>query len=215
MRICPVCKAEVSDFESKCEYCGTEIPLNSECSAILKNAEFVFSKSDEILNKKKIKAKEIKESIKSISIIEDSLINFAESEKILKLLSDLKKRKEMLEQKLVPIKKQERLKKILLTIILSIIAEIALFVIFLLVDIYGKSSVEKVVYGIVGIVFIILGMGISKDLWTGFFGGLIVAAIIGALFTWLVASVTGQIALIFIWTISIIVFDVITLRKKD
>lgn len=84
MRICPVCKAEVSDFASSCEYCGTEIPLAAEYAAILQNAEFVLSKSENILTEKKLKSKKIKDAIKSITATEETLSNFEESEKLKK-----------------------------------------------------------------------------------------------------------------------------------
>ena len=49
----------------------------------------------------------------------------------------------------------------------------------------------------------------------GIIGGALAAGLLGALFVWLVSSAIGQIVLILIWTVYLIVFDVITLRKKD
>lgn len=215
MRICPVCKAEVSDFDSSCEYCGTEIPLSAECATILQDAEFVLSKSENVFNEKKLKSKKIKDVIKSVSTTEETLSNFDDSEKIKKLLLNLKRQKSILEAKLIPLQKKEHRKKITFTIILSIIAEIALFVIFALVSIFGKESVETFIYGILGLVFILTGIGFSGNIWGGIIVGLLAAGLLGALFVWLVSSAVGQVFLILIWTICLIAFDVITIRNKD
>lgn len=215
MRICPVCKAEVSDFASSCEYCGTEIPLAAEYAAILQNAEFVLSKSENILTEKKLKSRKITDALKSITATEETLFNFEESEKIKKILANLKKQKSILEEKLIPLQKKEHRKKIVLTIILSIIVEIALFIIFALVSIFGKESVEIFIYGILGIFFILVGIVLSENIWVGIIGEALAAGLLGALFVWLVSSAIGQIVLILIWTVCLIVFDVITLRKKD
>ena len=210
VRNCPVCKAEVGDFESACEYCGTEIPLATEYASILQNAEYVLSKSEIIVG-----AKIIKETIQLISTNEEVLAPFLEQQKIQEFLKKLKTQKSILEEKLGPIQKKEHKKKTILTIILSIFSEIALFVVFALVAFFGKTTVENFIYGILGLLFIAIGIGLSENIWVGIIGGALAAALIGALFIWLVASAAGQIALIFIWTISVILFDVITLRKKD
>ncbi len=215
VRNCPVCKAEVGDFESACEYCGTEIPLATEYASILQNAEYVLSKSEIIVGEKKVKSKIIKETIQLISTNEEVLAPFLEQQKIQEFLKKLKTQKSILEEKLGPIQKKEHKKKTVLTIILSIFSEIALFVVFALVAFFGKTTVENFIYGILGLLFIAIGIGLSENIWVGIIGGALAAALIGALFIWLVASAAGQIALIFIWTISVILFDVITLRKKD
>ena len=43
MRVCPVCRAELNDFDSICEYCGTELPVNIEFESCLTKAETIFN----------------------------------------------------------------------------------------------------------------------------------------------------------------------------
>ena len=39
MRFCPYCRAEVNDFDSECEYCGAELPLDEKAALIIEKIE--------------------------------------------------------------------------------------------------------------------------------------------------------------------------------
>ncbi len=207
MRVCPLCKAEISDFDSQCEYCGKEIPLDPECETILQDAEFILLKAKDAINENTGGSKKIKDTMKSVARKIDFLNQFEDVKKIKKLLNGLVQNQELLERKFISIRKKEKRR----TIIFSIIAEISIFLFLFLVSTFETESIETFIYGFFGVIFTVIGVALSKNFWIG----LIVGALIAALLFWCVTTFIGKNALILIWTISIIIFDVIAMGDID
>ena len=57
----------------------------------------------------------------------------------------------------------------------------------------------------------VIGIALSKNFWIG----LVAGALMAALLFWCVTSFIGKILLVLIWTISIIIFDVIAMGDID
>ncbi len=143
MRVCPFCKAEISDFDSQCEYCGKEIPLAPECETILQDAEFVLQKAENAVNENSGGSKKIKDVMESVARKIDFLKQFEDVERIKKLLNSLAKNQELLEQKFISIRKKEKRR----AIIFSIFAEISIFLFLFLASNFEAESVETFIYG--------------------------------------------------------------------
>ena len=143
MRVCPFCKAEISDFDSQCEYCGKEIPLDPECETILQDAEFVLQKAENAVNENSGGSKKIKDVMESVARKIDFLKQFEDVERIKKLLNSLAKNQELLEQKFISIRKKEKRR----AIIFSIFAEISIFLFLFLASNFEAESVETFIYG--------------------------------------------------------------------
>ncbi len=207
MRVCPFCKAEISDFDSQCEYCGKEIPLAPECETILQDAEFVLQKAENAVNENSGGSKKIKDVMESVARKIDFLKQFEDVKKIKKLLNGLVQNQELLEQKFISIRKKEKRR----AIIFSIFAEISIFLFLFLASNFEAESVETFIYGFFGFIFVVIGIALSKNFWIG----LVAGALMAALLFWCVTSFIGKILLVLIWTISIIIFDVIAMGDID
>ena len=215
MRICPYCRAEVNDFDSECEYCGAELPLDGEAASIIEKIENLLSNVRFVLNNQNEKASSIKSCISNIETFLQCIEPLSENKPIAKSISELKSLKKQLEDRLFPLEKKERRRTTVRTIVFSIIAEITLFIVFLLVLIFGKEATENAISIALGIIGIVVGIGlINENFWTGFFSGLIGGVILSCLVNWLVSTPIGQIILLVTWTIGIVSFDIYKLRKK-
>ena len=216
MRVCPVCRAELNDFESVCEYCGTEISLSDKNKALLENISFVLNSSNILINSNTANSKKIIETISWITDLIVSISDYSDFPKISELLKQLEKNKSLLEQKLLSVEHIERKNKVIITFLLSFVVEIVLFVIFLLVALYGKDKSESIIYGLLTTAGLIFGAYIFSN--STMLGGAIVGGFIGGIFSaivsWLVISSIGQMILFLIFTISLVIVNIFSLRRK-
>lgn len=215
IRICPVCRADIDIFSSVCDYCDAEIALPEETEAILRNAQAVLKESDELLNSPEIKSSKAEKTVEKIKTVLEILSTFEESAAVRPICSGLKKNQMFLEEKIPPLKKKERKKLIALTVLLSLISEFVLLFVFMLAAFLGRENIETVVLGGLGLFGLIIGaMFMNDSPVAGAIGGLILGEIIGGLIVWLISYSIGQFVLFIGWTIFIIIFDAIRLRKK-
>lgn len=215
MRFCPYCRAEVNDFDSECEYCGAELPLDEEAALIIEKIENLLKNVNFVLNNQNEKASSIKACIDNIEVYKPILQPLSENKPIAKYISELNSLQKQLEMKLEPLEKKEKRTKKIRIIVSSILAELILFILLFLVYFFGKEATGNVILAILGFGGIIIGVGFSGEkFWMGFFSGLIGGIIMDYFVNWLFSTPMGQVILTIVWTSAIISFDIINLRKK-
>lgn len=216
MRVCPVCRAEVNDYDSICEYCGSELPVNVEFESCLTKAEMIlnFFERTTIESYKLTKA-DVTSYNEYLSYIESAKELYGESQKLQQLIDKIEKLNPKLQEKIKKYKKTRYKKTVITTIILSLLSVFGILILLALVSIFDSEDVKTWVVGIPSLICAVIGAGLSSDssyLWGGFFGGMIVGGIIGYLIFFLIATPIGQLIFLITGTVGVIVGTICRIR---
>lgn len=216
MRVCPVCRAEVNDYDSICEYCGSELPVNVEFESCLTKAEMIhnFFERTTIESYTLTKA-DVTSYNEYFSYIENAKELYGESQKLQQLIDKIEKLNPKLQEKIKKYKKTRYKKTVITTIILSLLSVFGILILLALVSIFDSEDVKTWVVGIPSLICAVIGAGLSSDssyLWGGFFGGMIVGGIIGYLIFFLIATPIGQLIFLITGTVGVIVGTICRIR---
>ena len=167
MRVCPACRAELNDFDSICEYCGTELPVNIEFESCLTKAETIFNLFERIS----------KYSYKGyLTYIENAKELYGESQKLQEIIKKIEKINPSLQEKIKKYKKFQYKKTVITTILLSFLSIFGILTLLTLISFFNSEDVKIWTVGIPALICALIGAGLSSDsgyLWGGFFGGMI------------------------------------------
>lgn len=217
MRVCPNCRAEINDFDSICEYCGSQLPVNTEFESALKNATEILEKLKKISSDSYNLEKRDYDFYNSSNLKIENIKNiYGESKEVQKLSDEIEHLKQKLELKIKEFKKSQYRKTKFFTVLISILAEFSIFLICILTYMFEKEDVLGFVAGIPGLIGFLLGLGLCYDSgygWAGAFGGLIAGGLFGYLLYFLVAIPIGQLIFIVGGTISLIVYSSCRIKK--
>lgn len=217
MRVCPNCRAEVNDFDSVCEYCGSQLPVNTEFESALKNATEILEKLKEFSSSSyKIEKRDYDFYNSSKAKIENIKNIYSESKEFQKISDEIEHLNPKLESKIKEFKKSQYRKNKLLTVLISILAEFSIFLICILTYMFDKEDVLGFVAGIPSLIGFLIGLGLSYDSgygWAGAFGGLIVGGLLGYFLYFLVAIPVGQLIFVVGGTISLIIYSICRIKK--
>ena len=170
MRVCPACRAELNDFDSICEYCGTELPVNIEFESCLTKAETIFNLSERISKDSYKLTKEY------LTYIENAKELYGESQKLQEIIKKIEKINPSLQEKIKKYKKFQYKKTVITTILLSFLSIFGILTLLTLISIFNSEDVKTWTVGIPVLICALIGAGLSSDsgyLWGGFFGGMI------------------------------------------
>lgn len=217
MRVCPNCRAEINDFDPICEYCGSQLPINTEFESALKTAAQILEKLKTFSSDSYNLEKRDYDFYNSSNLkIENIKTIYSESKEVQKISDEIEHLKSKLELKIKEFKKSQYRKNKFFTVLISILAEFSIFLICILTYMFDKEDVLGFVAGIPGLIGFLLGFGLSYDSgysWAGAFGGLIVGGLFGYILYFLVAIPIGQLIFIVGGTISLIVYSVCRIKK--
>lgn len=217
MRVCPNCRAEVNDFDSICEYCGSQLPVNTEFESALKNVREILEKLKEFLSDSYNLEKRDHDFYNSSNLKIENIKNiYGESKEVQKISDEIEHLKPKLELKIKEFKKSQCRKTKFLTVLISILAEFLIFLICILTYMFDKKDVLGFVAGIPSLIGFLLGIGLCYDSgygWAGAFGGLIVGGLLGYFLYFLVAIPVGQFIFIVGGTISLIIYSICRIKK--
>lgn len=217
MRVCPNCRAEVNDFDSICEYCGSLLPVNTEFESAVKNAAEILEKLKEFSSDSYNLEKRDYDFYNSSNLKIENIKNiYGESKEVQKISDEIEHLKLKLELKIKEFKKSQYRKTKLLTVLISVLAEFSIFLICILTYMFNKENVLGFVAGIPGLIGFLLGLGLSYDSgygWGGAIGGMIVGGLLGYLLYFLVAIPIGQLIFIVGGTISLTVYSICRIKK--
>lgn len=217
MRVCPSCRAEVNDFDSVCEYCGSQLPVNTEFESVLKNVMEILEKLKKFsLDSYNLEKRDYDFYNSSNLKIENIKNIYGESKEIQKISDEAEHLKQKLELKIKEFKKSQYRKTKLLTVLISVLGEFSIFLICILTYMFDKEDVLGFVAGIPCLIGLLAGLGLSYDSgygWAGAFGGLIVGGLFGYLLYFLVAIPIGQLIFIVGGTISLIIYSICRIKK--
>lgn len=217
MRVCPNCRAEVNDFDSICEYCGSQLPMNTEFESSLKEIAGILEKLKAFSSDSYSLEKRDYDFYNSSNLKVENIKNiYGESKEIQKISDEIEHLKQKLEVKIKEFKKSQYRKIKFLTVLISILAELAIFLICILTYLFDKEDVLGFVAGIPGLIGLLIGIGLSYDSgysWAGAFGGLIVGGLLGYFLYFLVAIPVGQLIFIPGETIGLITYSVCKIKK--
>ena len=216
MRICPICKAEVNDFDSVCDYCGSELDLNIEFENAMSKAEEFFNALKRMSESAcKLTNSDLKKYDEALSFVENVKSNYAESSRAQKILYEILKLEPAVSEKIKNFKKSQYRKTKALTVILSIIAEMSILFLLVLISVFNPEDVKTWAVSIPALICALIGAGLSSDsgyLWGGFFAGMFVGGIIGYLIFLLIATPIGQLIFLVAGTVGLIVGTVCRIR---
>ena len=216
MRVCPVCRAEVNDFDSICEYCGTELPVNIEFESCLTKVETILNFFERILyDSYKLTKADLSSYNEYLPYIENAKELYGESQKLQEIINKIEKVNPPLQEKIKKYKKAQYKKTVITTILLSLLAVFGILILLALISIFDSEDVKTWVVGIPALICALIGAGLSADsgyLWGGFFGGIIVGGLIGYLIFLLIATPIGQLIFLIAGTAGVIVATVCRIR---
>ena len=217
MRLCPTCRALVSEYDSSCEYCGTELPIDEEFELAIKNAELILEEATKI-NEKSYKLK--KYDLDIINRLESPKEylekNYSESELANKKISAINKIVISLKDKIKIFKKSQYRKSIRNIILISLFTEISIFLLCTLVFLFNPEDVESFVIGLPALIGLLLGIGITSDSSSALGGaivGMIGGGLLGIVIFWLISTPFGQLILILVGTVSVILGIIFGIKK--
>lgn len=217
MRVCPNCRAEVNDFDSICEYCGSLLPVNTEFESAVKNAAEILEKLKEFSSDSYNLEKCDYDFYNSSNLKIENIKNiYGESKEVQKISDEIEHLKPKLELKIKEFKKSQYRKTKFFTVLISVLAEFSIFLICILVFAFDSEDVKTFVVGIPGLIGLLAGLGLSYDSgygWGGAIGGMIVGGLLGYLLYFLVAIPIGQLIFIVGGTISLIVYSICRIKK--
>ena len=209
MRVCPVCRAEVNDFDSICEYCGTELPVNVEFESCLIKAETIFNLFERISKDSyKLTKADLSSYKEYLTYIENAKELYGESLKLQEIIKKIEKIHPSLQEKIKKYKKFQYKKTVITTILLSFLSIFGILTLLTLISIFSPEDVKTWTVGIPALICALIGAGLSSDssyLWGGFFGGMIVGGFIGYLIFLLIATPIGQLIFLIVGTVGVIV----------
>lgn len=217
MRVCPTCRAEINDYDSICEYCGTELPLNEQFELAIKNSELIINEANVMISDS-YKLKKIDLDIVDRLTSPSSYLknNYSESDLALQRISQIEKLQTKLKDKIEKYKKAQYKKNIRNIVLLSILSEFTLFIFCALVSIFNPDDVEGFIVGIPGLLGLLIGLGLSADssyVWGGAIVGMLAGGLIGMLIFWLISNPVGQLLLIFGGTIGVVLGIILGIKK--
>ena len=216
MRVCPVCRAEVNDFDSICEYCGTELPVNVEFESCLTKAETIFNLFERISKDSyKLTKADLTSYKEYLTYIENAKELYGESQKLQEIIKKIEKINPSLQEKIKKYKKFQYKKTVITTILLSFLSIFCILTLLTLISIFNPEDVKTWTVGIPALICALIGAGLSSDssyLWGGFFGGMIVGGFIGYLIFLLIATPIGQLIFLIVGTVGVIVGTVCRIR---
>ena len=216
MRVCPVCRAEVNDFDSICEYCGTELPVNVEFELCLTKAETIFNLFERISKDSyKLTKADLTSYKEYLTYIENAKELYGESQKLQEIIKKIEKINPSLQEKIKKYKKFQYKKTVITTILLSFLSIFCILTLLTLISIFNPEDVKTWTVGIPALICALIGAGLSSDssyLWGGFFGGMIVGGFIGYLIFLLIATPIGQLIFLIVGTVGVIVGTVCRIR---
>lgn len=216
MRVCPVCRAELNDFDSICEYCGTELPVNIEFESCLTKAETIFNLFERISKDSyKLTKADLTSYKEYLTYIENAKELYGESQKLQEIIKKIEKINPSLQEKIKKYKKFQCKKTVITTILLSFLSIFGILTLLTLISIFSPEDVKTWTVGIPALICAFIGAGLSSDsgyLWGGFFGGMIVGGFIGYLIFLLIATPIGQLIFLIVGTVGIIVGTVCRIR---
>lgn len=216
MRVCPVCKAEVNDYDSICEYCGTELSVNIEFESCLTKVETILNFFERIsYDSYKLTKADLSSYKEYLSYIENAKELYGESQKLQEIINKIEKVNPSLQEKIKKYKKAQYKKTVITTILLSLLAVFGILILLVLISIFDSEDVKTWAVGIPALICALIGAGLSSDsgyLWGGFFGGMIVGGIIGYLIFLLIATPVGQLIFLIAGTVGVIVGAIFRIR---
>ena len=216
MRVCPVCRAEVNDFDSICEYCGTELPVNVEFESCLTKAEKIFNLFERISKDScKLTKADLTSYKEYLTYIENAKELYGESQKLQEIIKKIEKINPSLQEKIKKYKKFQYKKTVITTILLSFLSIFGILTLLTLISIFSPEDVKTWTVGIPALICALIGAGLSSDsgyLWGGFFGGMMVGGFIGYLIFLLIATPIGQLIFLIVGTVGVIVGTVCRIR---
>ena len=216
MRVCPVCRAGVNDFDSICEYCGTELPVNVEFESCLTKAETIFNLFERISKDSyKLTKADLTSYKEYLTYIENAKELYGESQKLQEIIKKIEKINPSLQEKIKKYKKFQYKKTVITTILLSFLSIFGILTLLTLISIFSPEDVKTWTVGIPALICALIGAGLSSDsgyLWGGFFGGMIVGGFIGYLIFLLIATPIGQLIFLIVGTVGVIVGTVCRIR---
>lgn len=216
MRACPSCRAEVNDFDSVCEYCGTELPLNEVFELAIKNAELLNHEAQSMLSESYKLTKSNLNIDRFVAAVKTLNIKYSESELAQKKIVELNKSIRLLEEKIKSFKNRQYKKYRRNAIIFSILGIFAILILISLISTADPNDVEGFVVGIPSLLGLLIGLGLSADsgyAWGGAVVGMMVGGGIGYFIFWLIAIPIGQIIFLFGGTVGIIIGLILGLKK--
>ena len=123
MRVCPVCRAEVNDFDSICEYCGTELPVNIEFESCLTKVETILNFFERIsYDSYKLTKADLTFYKEYLTYIENAKELYGESQKLQEIIKKIEKINPSLQEKIKKYKKFQYKKTVITTILLSFLS---------------------------------------------------------------------------------------------
>lgn len=216
MRVCPACRAELNDFDSICEYCGTELPVNIEFESCLTKAETIFNLSERISKDSyKLTKADLTSYKEYLTYIENAKELYGESQKLQEIIKKIEKINPSLQEKIKKYKKFQYKKTVITTILLSFLSIFGILTLLTLISIFNSEDVKTWTVGIPVLICALIGAGLSSDsgyLWGGFFGGMILGGFIGYLIFLLIATPVGQLIFLILGTVGVIVGTVCRIR---
>lgn len=216
MKICNVCRAEVNDFDSICEYCGSELPVNVEFESAIDKTTQVLDYLQRISN---ASYKIVKSDLRTYEDVLSYTCNvkalYAESRKAQDLIHKIEKIIPSLQDKIRKFKKSQYKKTLIFSLFLSVLCEFGILFLIALISAFDAENVKSFAVGIPALLCALIGAGLSSDsgyIWGGFFGGMIVGGLIGYLIFLLIGTSLGQLIFFIAGTIGLIVGTVCRIK---
>ena len=216
MRICPACGGAVNEFDSVCDYCGTELSINKEFEAAIKVIDQILISFKQVSNASHIITKsDLQMFDKAIFEIKNAKSIYGESRKMQRIIAEIEEIIPTVTEKIEKYKIIQYRKTEVFTILLSLLSIFGLFILLYLISIFDSEDVKTWVVGIPALICALIGMGLSSDsrhLWGAFLGGMIVGGIIGYLIFLLIGTSVGQLILLIAGTLGVIIFAVFRIK---
>lgn len=216
MRICQNCRAELNDFDSVCEYCGYEFPVNVEFESAMDKATQILNSLQRMTDASyKIVKADLRIYEEALSFTDNIKVLYSESRKAQDLIHIIEKTILSLQDKIQKFKKSQYTKTKIFSLFLYFLCEIGIFFLIVIVSVSDADTVKSFAVGLPAFLCALVGAGLSSDsgyIWGGFLGGMIVGGLIGYLIFLLIGTSLGQLIFIILGTIGLIVGTVCRIK---
>lgn len=217
VNVCPGCGAKAKDYDSFCEYCGTKLKVSEAFETAIKNTEIVLKDSSRILSESYKIQKSDLDIIDRLNSSYNSLNpDYSESKLVLEKNKLIKNQINLLEQKISSFKKAQCTKAIVRSVLFSIFAEILIFILIVLVSVFDREKLKTVIVGILGLIGLLVGLGVSVNssyVWGGVLLGLLAGSSVGFGLFYLIVNPICQLILLICGFIGMILGIIFGIKK--
>lgn len=192
MRICQNCRAELNNFDSICEYCGYEFPVNVEFESAMDKATQILNSLQRMTDASyKIVKVDLRIYEEALSFTDNIKVLYSESRKAQDLIHRIEKQFYPCK---IKFKKSQYTKTKIFSLFLSFLCEIGIFFLIVIVSVSDADTVKSFAVGLPAFLCALVGAGLSSDsgyIGGGFFVGMIIGGLIGYLIFLLIGTPLG------------------------